>query len=135
MAGNIVEIELYRFYANDQLQYLSKYKLYFINNNVNKIELYKDDGSYYNTEYFEYDSKKNIYKNILGFDKLFFTQSYTNSFNRYFRFKDISNSNNVTNSSETSKCKFIYDTEGYPIEQLEFYSDIATLSRNKFYYY
>lgn len=138
----------YTYFNNDWVlsDSTSKVKIYFDNGNILKREKFNSQGSLTSTYNYEYDTKPSIYKNITGFDKLYFTDSFENVFNRHFDIKDISNSNNITFSSEkingifTEANRYSYDlnTDGYPKEKRYHYNrsnEILYLIEKNYTYY
>lgn len=133
VSENLVEIYVYSYSNNDWIPTgsLPQVKIYFNNGNIIKREKFSSKGSLTSTHNYEYDTNPNIYKNITGFDKLYFTDSFENVFNRHFDIKDINNSNNVTffteqiNSIYTETKRYSYDlnTDGYPKEKRHHYDN------------
>lgn len=133
VSENLVEIYVYSYSNNDWIPTgsLPQVKIYFNNGNIIKREKFSSKGLLTSTHNYEYDNKPNIYNNIIGFDKLYFTDSFENVFNRHFDIKDINNSNNVTffteqiNSIYTETKRYSYDlnTDGYPKEKRHHYDN------------
>ncbi len=133
VSENLVEIYVYTYSNNDWVPTgsLPQVKIYFDNGNIIKRERFSSKGLITSTLNYEYDDKPNIYKNITGFDKLYFTDSFENVFNRHFDIKDINNSNNVTffteqmNSIYTETKRYSYDlnADGYPKEKRHHYDN------------
>lgn len=133
VSENLVEIYVYSYSNNDWIPTgsLPQVKIYFNNGNIIKREKFSSKGSLTSTLNYQYDTNPNIYKNITGFDKLYFTDSFENVFNRHFDIKDINNSNNVTffteqiNSIYTETKRYSYDlnTGGYPKEKRHHYDN------------
>ncbi|UUW11480.1 hypothetical protein NLG42_11875 [Flavobacterium plurextorum] len=148
ISENLADIYIYTYFNNDWVlsDSTSKVKIYFDNGNILKREKFNSQGSLTSTYNYEYDTKPSIYKNITGFDKLYFTDSFENVFNRHFDIKDISNSNNITFSSEkingifTEANRYSYDlnTDGYPKEKRYHYNrsnEILYLIEKNYTYY
>lgn len=133
ISENLTDIYIYTYSNNDWVlsDSPSRVKIYFENGNIIKREKFNSKGLLTSTLNYEYDTKPSIYKNITGFDKLYFTDSFENVFNRHFDIKDISNSNNVTffteqiNSIYTETKRYSYDlnTDGYPKEKRHHYDN------------
>lgn len=133
VSENLVEIYVYSYSNNDWIPTgsLPQVKIYFNNGNIIKRQKFSSKGLITSTHNYEYDNKPNIYNNIIGFDKLYFTDSFENVFNRHFDIKDINNSNNVTffteqiNSIYTETKRYSYDLnkDGYPKEKRHHYDN------------
>lgn len=133
VSENLVEIYVYSYSNNDWIPTgsLPQVKIYFNNGNIIKREKFSSKGLLTSTHNYEYDTNPNIYKNITGFDKLYFTDSFENVFNRHFDIKDINNSNNVTffteqiNSiyTETKRYSYYLNKDGYPKEKRHHYDN------------
>lgn len=149
VSENIVDIDIYSYSLALNVWYLSdpfpKARLYFKDGNIIKREKFTADGKIYSTITQEYDKNPNIYKNITGFDKLFFAYTFQNVFNRHLDIFDISNSNNVIFFSEqingffTEVYRYSYDLniDGYPKEQRDHYSTnqmLYLIKKNYTYY-
>ncbi|MFH6997179.1 hypothetical protein ACHRVZ_04545 [Flavobacterium sp. FlaQc-57] len=130
---NLVEIYIYNYSNNNWVLSDSsrRVKIYFDNGNIIKREKFNSKDIITSTLNYEYDTSPNIYKNITGFDKLYFTDSFENVFNRHFDIKDINNSKNVSffseqiNSIFTETKRYSYDlnTDGYPKEKRHHYDN------------
>jgi hypothetical protein len=136
ISDNLVDIDHYSYSNNnwEPSQYITKTKIYLSGDNIIKREKLKSDGTIISTLNYEYDNNPNIYKNITGFNKLFFKDSFTNNFNRHFNIQDISNANNVTHY-ESERYKYNTNVNGYPIEKLLYYSSSQYLIEKKYTYY
>lgn len=139
LPDNIVEINNYTYSFNngwEQHQFLPKVKVYFSNGNIIKREGYDSMGMIVFSDIYKFDTNPNIYKNIIGFDKLFFIDSFTNVFNRHFDIKDISNANNlIQTNSDSEHYVFKTNTYGYPEEKLLYWSYTQYLIEYKYTYY
>lgn len=145
ISENSVDINCYSYSNNNwqPSQSTAKVKVYFSNGNIIKRERINSAGSITGFVDYEYDNNPNIYKNITGFDKLFFTNSFTNNFNRHFRIQDVSNANNVIFFKETingfvaeaERYKYTTNLDGYPNEKQHFWSTNQYLVENKYTYY
>ncbi|MFE3848854.1 hypothetical protein ACFX5D_12850 [Flavobacterium sp. LB3P45] len=124
LSGNIVDIDIYTYSNVWQLHYsFPKVKVHFNGGNILKREKFNSEGALISTINYEYDNSPNIYKNIIGFDKLFFINSFENNFNRHFDIKDISNTNNIKRiPSENEYYGYNYNLDGYPKEKLNYYN-------------
>jgi hypothetical protein len=135
VSENSVDIDIYT-YSNNNWELrtpFSKVKIYFSGGNIIKREQFNANGGVSSIVY-EYDNSLNIYKNIMGFDKLFFTSSFTNTFNRHFNIHDISNTNNIIHT-ESDHYKYNYNSDGYPVEKHSYYTDTAYLVEKIYSYY
>lgn len=92
----------------ETLSYSGKYT--FLNGNMVK----REQGTDY-VLVFEYDTKNNPIKNILGFDKLMETEFSANNIIK------ITSTNNGSNPSISTN-QYDYNTAGYPTEQRSFYN-------------
>jgi hypothetical protein len=139
ISENIVDIDIYSYSLALKVWYLSdpfpKVRLYFEDGNIVKREKFTADGEIYSTIIQEYDKNPNIYKNIIGFDKLFFTFSFQNVINRHLDIFDISNANNVIFSSESGRDKYNYNSAGYAIEKLHYYDQTNTTIQKQYTFY
>lgn len=134
ISDNLVDIDHYS-YSNNNWEpnhYITK--IYLSGDNIIKRENVIPDGTIISTINYEYDNNPNIYKNITGFNKLFFNNSFTNNFNRHFNIQDISNANNVIHY-ESERYKYNTNLDGYPIEKLLYYSSSQYLTEKKYTYY
>ncbi|HEU4789888.1 MAG TPA: hypothetical protein VFS71_09395 [Flavobacterium sp.] len=143
---NIVEINSYTYsFISDweQSQFLPKVKVYFNEDNIIKRETMDSDGQIISRIDYEYDNNPNIYKNVIGFNKLFSTNDYTNNFNRHFNIKDINNANNVIKFKETingfitesEHYNYTVNLDGYPDEKRSYWSSNQYLIEKKYTYY
>lgn len=143
---NIVEINKYSYSFNngwEQSQFSPKVKVYFSGDNIIKREIMNSDGEIISILNYEYDNKPNIYKNIIGFNRLFFTNDYTNDFNRFFNIKNISNANNIIKykesingiPTESEICEYTINLDGYPDEKRVYWSNLQYLVEQKYTYY
>ena len=135
---NIVSVESYTYSKNnwELIQPYYKVKIYFSGGNIIKREYLNSDGLVTHTESYEYDNKNNIYKNILGLDKLFFLDSFSNVMNRHLDIQDVNNANNLTRIHLSGvHYDYNYNSEGYPIEKLNYYYDVKYIIEKKYTYY
>ena len=136
ISENLVDIDSYSYSNNNwtQSQYTPKTKVYLSGDNIIKRENINSDGNIISTANYEYDNNPNIYKNITGFNKLFFKNSFTNNFNRHFNIQDINNTNNVTYYG-SERYKYNTNLDGYPNEKLRYWSSSQYLIEKKYTYY
>lgn len=144
---NVVKIETYTTsYSTDiwQLAYnVPTVRINFNKGNILFRENLDKDGNVTSAISYEYDKNPNIFTNILGFDKLFFKNSYPNNFYRYFHIENINNVNNVTFYKEyygalafsSDRVGFNYGTNSFPSEKLEYYNfDMSRVDQIFTYY-
>ena len=144
---NVVKIETYTTsYSIDiwQLAYnVPTVRINFNKGNILFRENLDKDGNVTSAISYEYDKNPNIFTNILGFDKLFFKNSYPNNFYRYFHIENINNVNNVTFYKEyygalavsSDRVGFNYGTNSFPSEKLEYYNfDMSRVDQIFTYY-
>ncbi|WP_339918543.1 hypothetical protein [uncultured Flavobacterium sp.] len=136
---NTVDIGIYSYSLNnwELVAPYPKMKIYFKDGNIVKREKFNTDGMISSTIIYEYDTKPNKYANIIGFDKLFFTGSFTNNFNRHFNIQDLNNVNNIIRN-ESDTYKYNYNSDGFPIEQINTYFSSPSRSpigEKKYTYY
>lgn len=141
---NIVEINSYTFINNwQQSQFTPKVKVYFSGDNIIKRENINSDGKVTSVVDYKYDNTPNIYLNIIGFNKLFFKNDFTNNFNRHFFIQGISNANNLIHFKNTINGivaeaeHYGYNTnlDGYPKEKLSYYDSTRYLVEKMYTYY
>ncbi len=144
---NVVKIETYTTsYSIDiwQLAYnVPTVRINFNKGNILFRENLDKDGNVTSAISYEYDKNPNIFTNILGFDKLFFKNSYPNNFYRYFHIENINNVNNVTFYKEyygalafsSDRVGFNYGTNSFPSKKLEYYNfDMSRVDQIFTYY-
>lgn len=140
LSNNIVELEIYRYLSSLNKWELNssnpKIRIYFENGNIINTESYKLDGTIITSKFYQYDNKSNIYTNIVGFDKLFFRNSFSSDFIRRLEIRDINNQNNIINSSDTEKFGYKYNSLGFPTSQykLDWTGMPSVITKNYVYY-
>ena len=89
-----------------------------IGSHITKEEILKADGTPNSTTVYEYDNKNNVFKNILGFDKLIYKTDVSDDTKH-------NTTNNITKyyyspSYGELNFTFNYDTDNYPISKTWF---------------
>jgi hypothetical protein len=73
-----------------------------------------------NTTTYEYDTKNSFYKNVLGFDKSFYSSSTNNLVKETYKSESTTNGvANPTFPASVINYEYQYNVSGYPIEQKE----------------
>jgi len=95
--------------------------------NQMKLEVSYGDGYSY---VYEYDTKNNPFKNILGFDLLFDDESYVN--NLVMKTSTSGSGTDIRTSTTTYTYK--YDVNNYPTEQVAIFSNETSTETTQFVY-
>jgi hypothetical protein len=103
------------------------YKMFFLNNEVIKMEHYSQTGVLTKTDTFTYDGKNNPFKNITGWAELGYNQGETGS-----AFQNLVNNNNP---NEMYTNFYTYDSNNFPLTEIaKDNSDSSVISTAKYTY-
>lgn len=87
-----------------------------IGGHITKEEILKADGTPNSTTVFEYDNKNNVFKNILGFDKLIYKTDESSDDTKHNTVNNITKYYRSPSYSELN-FTFNYDADDYPISK------------------
>jgi len=106
------------FYYNSNISNWTKslnVRYTIIGSHITKEEILKADGTPSSTTVYEYDNKNNVFKNILGFDKLIYKTDVSDD----TKHNTVNNITKYYYSPSYGELNFTfnYDTDGYPISK------------------
>lgn len=103
-------------------------------NLVKEVETNTRPGSnYVGTNAWEYDSKKNPFKNVLGFNLLLFHRPSVNNIVKG-SYSESTSPGTITAKSD-AVTDYVYDTNGYPTKETYYYEDGTTVAHINEYVY
>lgn len=89
--------------------------IHFEDNEVSLVEEFSDVGTQTGTRTYTYDTKKNPFKNVIGFDKLTFVENEAIGIHHNI----VSDNHTEFGILTTYTTTYTYNTENFPLTQLE----------------